>query len=322
MRPLLGALAWVWGVAAAVLTALRWVDLAGVVPVLQAGLVPVGLSLVPLAALAWALGRRVLLGGAVVLGLVHLALALPWWWPETVEAREDDLVVAAANLEFGQASTEQLQEVVREEAVDALVLLEVTPAFEAELAGSPLAEELPHRSGTVRTDAGGTVVLSATPLGAAGEDARTGGLVSSFGFDQALLRLGDGGDATGGEGSVTLLGAHTLPPFPGGATGWRAELDRVGAVAGGLDGPLIVAGDLNASTGHPALRDLMSRASLLDAHQVAGRGWVRSWPAEGRLPAFVQIDHVLVRDLDVVDAGARDLDGSDHALVWARLARP
>ena len=37
-------------------------------------------------------------------------------------------------------------------------------------------------------------------------------------------------------------------------------------------------------------------------------------------PGFVQIDHVLVRGLDVVEAGAWEILGSDHLAVWARLS--
>lgn len=316
MRPVLIALAWLWGVAAAALTGLRWVDATGPVPVLQAGLVPVGLSLVPLAALAWALGRRALLTGVVLLGLVHGAVALPWWTSEAVEAgpTERELVVATANLEYGQGSLEDLADLVTDREVDALVLLEVTPAFEQALEGSPVDRALPDRAGTVRSDAGGTLVLLRD--GVAGGGAQVLGGDSSFVFDQVLAPV-----SSGGEG-ITLLGAHTRPPAPGGSAGWRAELLRLADAAAAVDGPLLVVGDLNASTGHPVLRDLLRETDLRDAHEAAGSGWVRTWPAEGLLPAFVQIDHVLVREAAVVDAGAVGVAGSDHAAVWTRLRLP
>jgi endonuclease/exonuclease/phosphatase (EEP) superfamily protein YafD len=60
---------------------------------------------------------------------------------------------------------------------------------------------------------------------------------------------------------------------------------------------------------------------MTDAHHVAGQGWVQTWPQGRRLiRPFIQLDHVLVRGLGVVDAGVVQLPGTDHAAVWARLS--
>ncbi|ANS80525.1 Integral membrane protein [Serinicoccus hydrothermalis] len=320
MRRVLVTLAWTWWLAAAGLTALRWVDAAGPVPVLQSGLVLVGLSLVPLAALAWASARWLLLVAAVLLGLVHGALAAPWLVPDTVPAGRDDLVVAAANLEYGRGSLEDLAALVDERQVDALVLVEMTPEAQARLEGTALDRALPVRAGTLRSDAGGTLVLAREGVGGgAGVATGAGGadvIDEPYLFDQVRLPI------TRGEQTVTLLGAHTRPPSVAGSAAWREELGWLGADAAGLEGPLLVVGDLNASTGHPALRQVKDDAGLRDAHEDSGSGWVRTWPTEGLLPAFVQIDHVLVRGLEVVDAGAATVSGSDHATVWARLRLP
>jgi endonuclease/exonuclease/phosphatase family metal-dependent hydrolase len=37
------------------------------------------------------------------------------------------------------------------------------------------------------------------------------------------------------------------------------------------------------------------------------------------MPPFVQLDHVLVRGFDVVDAGTTAIGNTDHAAVWATL---
>ncbi|WP_281965912.1 endonuclease/exonuclease/phosphatase family protein [Serinicoccus marinus] len=320
MRRVLVALAWAWWLAAAGLTALRWVDAAGPVPVLQSGLVLVGLSLVPLAVLAWALARRLLLGAAVLLGLGHAALAAPWLLPDTVPAGRDDLVIATANLEYGRGSLADLAALVDEREVDALVLVEMTPEAQARLEGSALDRALPVRGGTLRTDAGGTLVLTREGMaGSADDDTGADGahvIDEPYLFDQVRLPITRGGQ------TVTLLGAHTRPPAVAGSAAWREELGWLGEDATGIEGPLLVVGDLNASTGHPALRQVKDDAGLRDAHEASGSGWVRTWPTKGLLPAFVQIDHVLVRGLDVVDAGAATVSGSDHAAVWARLRLP
>lgn len=58
---------------------------------------------------------------------------------------------------------------------------------------------------------------------------------------------------------------------------------------------------------------------MTDAHRAAGRGWVHTWPQASAIPPFIQLDHVLVRRLGVVDAGQVTVPGTDHAMVWARV---
>jgi endonuclease/exonuclease/phosphatase (EEP) superfamily protein YafD len=85
------------------------------------------------------------------------------------------------------------------------------------------------------------------------------------------------------------------------------------------DLPLVMAGDFNASESHPGFRQVAETTT--DAHRAAGQGWVRTWPRGRRLvPEFIQLDHVLVRRLGVVDAGVVHLPDTDHAAVWARLS--
>ena len=80
-----------------------------------------------------------------------------------------------------------------------------------------------------------------------------------------------------------------------------------------------MAGDFNAAFGHPGFRDLA--AGLDDAQRTDGQGWVRTWPFAGnRLPAFVQLDHLLSRGLTVVAAGQVAVNRADHAAVWASYA--
>lgn len=296
--------AWDWWTAAAVLTALRWVDLSWVLPMLQAGLVLVGLSLLPLLVLALGLRAWRLVAATAALGLVHLTLAAPWWTDRSVPPGDGDLVVASVNLQYGLADVADLVELVQRQEVDVLVLVEATPAALAAVDGSPLAEDLPHRSGEAREDAGGTVVLSR-------EEQAELTVPQGFLFDQGVVSLASG---------PTVVAAHPFPPVGVHASAWRSELSGLGeVVAQAPDGPLVLLGDLNASTGHPALRQLLARHDLADAHREAGQGWVRTWPRGSVLPAFVQIDHVLVRGMKVVDAGTWEVSGSDHAAVWARL---
>lgn len=189
--------------------------------------------------------------------------------------------------------------------MDALVLLEVTPDFLTQLNASGIPDALPHRSGRARTDAGGTLVLTAeahTPVTAPAPTV----------FDQVAVQVSDG------QAQWTLLAAHPPPPIMD--EDWRAELALLGTWVDDQpdDTPLVLAGDLNASTAQPAYRAAFGE--LTDPHRATGAGWVRTWPRASRIPPFTHLDHVLVRDAGVVSAGQLSVDGTDHQAVWARIA--
>lgn len=302
-------LGWLWLAVVAALLVLRFVDLTGPVPMVQSGLPLAGLSLVLLVLIA-VLARSWVLGfSAALLGVPFAVLALPWWTGDSEAHRDDDVVVLTANLLYGRAELAEVEEQVERLGVDALVLLEVTEAGERQLAGTGIGELLPHRSGTVREDAGGTLVLTADPHTVLEDPPRSA-------FEQVPVRV----ESAAGE--WTLLAAHPHPPQVTTSQQWREDLGWLSLWTQNQseDVPLVVAGDFNASQAHPAFREVA--AGMDDAHRLVGDGWVRSWPVDGPVPRFVQLDHVLSRGVTVVDAGTTDLDGSDHRSVWARLRLP
>lgn len=297
---------WFWFAAALGLLLLRWADLGGPVPAVQSALPLVGASVAVLVVLSL-VGRAWPVGLAATLLLVPFAvLALPWWVGDGEPAGEDDLVVLTANLLYGRADLGDLERDVRALDVEALVLLEVTAAGERELDRSGLGDLLPHRSGMVREDAGGTLVLTADPH--EGLDESPAGR-----FTQVPVRV------ESPQGPWTLLAVHPHPPALLSAGAWREDLDELARWTQERPASelLVLAGDFNASQAHPAFRDITH--GLDHAHRTVGGGWVRTWPVGGRVPTFVQLDHVLSRGFTVVDAGDLELAGSDHRPVWARL---
>ena len=100
-----------------------------------------------------------------------------------------------------------------------------------------------------------------------------------------------------------------MPPLDGEAfevnRQQREVLER--AVAG-VDGPLIVLGDFNATTLSPTFARLLFGTGLRIAS--ASRMMAPTYYAYGRLG--VRIDHVLVRNVDVVHDEVFTLTGSDH----------
>lgn len=307
MRTIVAVVGGVWWLAAAALIALRWVDGGVVVVALQCGIPLVGASLLLLLLMSAGARRWLLTGLTVVLLVPMVVLAWPWWvQPELAPPNEDDTVVMTSNLLFGGADIDTIEQAVRRHDVDALVLLEVTPDFLDRLDASDIPQALPHRSGAARLDAGGTLVLTAQAHAPVPDS-------PVFFFDQVVVRVQP--ESEMGRPWV-LFAAHPVPPT---LPQWSEELDALGTWqrAQPRQTPVVMAGDFNASSAHPALRRM--HEGMADAQRRTAPGWVRTWPHGRIIPAFVQLDHVFVRGWDVVDAGQVRIPGSDHDAVWARL---
>jgi endonuclease/exonuclease/phosphatase (EEP) superfamily protein YafD len=115
----------------------------------------------------------------------------------------------------------------------------------------------------------------------------------------------------------------THPPPPIRRAMFEAQLQQIDAVADrarGLDGPVIVLGDLNATPWSRPFERLIARSGLVDTR--AGFGVQASFPA-GSSVLRIPIDHVLVTPGVGVRARwiARDV-GSDHLPVVVELAIP
>lgn len=123
-----------------------------------------------------------------------------------------------------------------------------------------------------------------------------------------------------GDGPV-LVAAHPLAPSRRAAmAAWRTEGEAVAAVCRSTAG-VVVAGDLNATLDHPALRDT---APCVDAARAAGAAAHGTWPATVPALLAAPIDHVLVDDRAwrVLDARVLPRVGaSDHRPLVAVLAR-
>jgi endonuclease/exonuclease/phosphatase (EEP) superfamily protein YafD len=92
------------------------------------------------------------------------------------------------------------------------------------------------------------------------------------------------------------------------------------AVIDELDQPLIVAGDFNAVEDHGPMQAL-HRLGLKSATDVAGAGWLPTYPANRRIPPLLPIDHVLINeDLTASSVTSFALAGSDHRGLLATLA--
>ena len=297
--------------------ALRWLDTtAYLVVVLQTAgpFVLIGLGLLLLATL---LLRRWVVAIPVAVALaVAVAVAAPAFRASSSPKGDVDLTVMSANAWIGSANANQLMDAVRFHSVDVLVLVEATPALLQRLDAEGAGDYFTKREGVARSGtSSGTMVLSRYPLS-----------VRSAGTDPVVERtqsIQPEVDVTTPKGKVRLKVAHPTAPLRGDTVEWRAGLRALQSWKERLDGdePLVMAGDFNASYGHPGMRDLAG--GLDDAQRTDGQGWGRTWPFAGnRLPAFVQLDHLLSRGLTIVSAGQVAVNRADHAAVWASYALP
>ncbi|MFE5589028.1 endonuclease/exonuclease/phosphatase family protein [Streptomyces sp. NPDC056549] len=293
----------------AVVTGCRLLDTDAITPVPQL------LSFLPwltvpagLAVLLAAYARRRALSLLAVAVLVATLWTLQPYGPDATTARGPVVApvrVLSANVEFGRA-TQALIALVRRERPQLVYVSECDRACGRAVTGA-FAAELPHHASVDAEGSGGSVLLSAYPL----RDEDT--VPAAMGMPGATAGIGGR--------SVRVRLAHPLPPLPGRVHRWKQELGRVrDDAARDALGPLILAGDFNASQDHAAFRAVLDAGRLHDAARLAGAARTPTWPMDGPLPPYVQIDHVLVSD-DFTVRGVRfpGLAGTDHRAVLADL---
>jgi len=311
--PVVRALVWALALVALTLTGARWADVAWPPLVLVQSLSPLAGPVALLALLGVAVsGRRApriaLAGTSVAVLAVQAALWVPWLTDQPTRPGQD-LTVMTVNLYKGRADFAAISRTVRAEHVDVLAVSEVTHAAAADLRRSRLDDLLTHAVSSEHAPAT-TMLLSRVPLVRPADAAPE---VTGADVRGQIALLSDAG--------VIVCAVHPAPPVPGQIHSWRAAQDEMTSWAARVRGPIVIAGDFNASVDHPGMRELLG-TGLRDAHELAGAGRPLTWPYGRTPPPFVQIDHVLVRGLGVASAKTVRIPGSDHAAVVANLVVP
>jgi endonuclease/exonuclease/phosphatase (EEP) superfamily protein YafD len=218
------------------------------------------------------------------------------------------LKVLTSNVEFGEA-TPGLIEAVRREKPDLVFVQECEFRCVRLLTDRIPRADYPYRNVVKAGGAEGSAILSRFPL------TDTAGIAGTLGMPGSVARIGDR--------TVQLQLAHPLPPVPGMVGDWREELGRIRTFAAGQKekgGPVILAGDFNATRDHAAFRAVLDQGGLRDSALLAGAGRTPSWPSVAPRPLGTQIDHVLVsQDFLVRDARFLDLSDTDHRTLLVGL---
>lgn len=246
---------------------------------------------------------RLLLAVAVAAAAVWVQA--PLWRGDAAPAGET-LTVLTANIQLGRGDIAELATLVRENDVDVLAVEELTPDAAERIASSSIATDLPHSFVRPAALAYGTALYSRHPLSST---ATVPGL--------ALTTL-TAVASVPGRGDVQLFAVHPVPPLVPGD--WAAELEKIDALLQGVPEPrpVIALGDYNATYDHAQFRRLL-RNGYRDAGQLAGAGWLPTYPTDKAYPALVGIDHVLLRGLGAAEVSTHEIAGADHLALLARV---
>ena len=242
---------------------------------------------------------------AGLLTAVAVAVQLPLFiGPEhsahnTVSAR-----VLTANVLEGRANPAQLAAIVRDRA-DIVVFQEITPDLVSALNQEGLGTDFPYQATDARRYAEGVAVWSRYPID---RSTRIPGFQS--GVVSAEIRI------PGAAADTTVVVVHISGPWPQPIDDWRRDLDKfpeamdaIAAKAG--TGAVIMAGDVNATTGMAPSRRLL-RDGFRDGTEQAGAGFIPTFPADASFPPLIGIDHILTRNSWAQDVRSVRIPGSDH----------
>jgi endonuclease/exonuclease/phosphatase (EEP) superfamily protein YafD len=245
--------------------------------------------------------------GLLAVALVGSALLLPRIVPDPLPTTGRPLTVVAFNTLQGEADVAAVAALITVERPDLVALVEAGARYAGKL--DPLIEPLGYRSHSSlpaeRRDVNGVTVLVSAGLG------------------DVAVRYGDTpypyAEASGGGlGKMRFVAYHAVAPVPILVPKWRADLARLAEWCAGPT-PAIVAGDLNSTLDHSALRAGASGCD--DAGEQRGRGLVSTWGPSPSTRVFgPQIDHVLVTDGIAAESfEIREIPGSDHRAIVTRL---
>lgn len=246
---------------------------------------------------------------AAALTLASVAVRLRWHVAVSAAAGFDIRIVSA-NLRYGRADAAAVVGLAAQHA-DILAVQELTPEKADLISAAGIDEVMPHQVLRAREGPAGVGIWSRYPLTADAEyDEFWLGLIT------ARVRI------PGLPAEATVATTHMSAPWPEPISGWRDDLARLAVVLGKVGasapGPVILAGDLNATPDVLEFRRLL-RDGYHDAAEQAGAGLTRTHPADIVIPPVFAVDHILIRGGTATSAHTLPLSGSDHRALAVRI---
>ena len=206
--------------------------------------------------------------------------------------------LASINVYYRNFKYQRVIDLLQRERADAVVLVEVTAAWEAALAA--VRAQYPYWHVTRGRKGTGVMLLSRLPFAAVAE------LPGYSEVEPAIIAT-----LQVQEQSLQILGVHTSWPLGRRSSMLRdQQLERLAQFARSVTAPLVILGDLNVSPFSARFQDMLVAGELRSAAD--GHGWQPTWPTF--LPAAgIHIDHGLTRGAVTVRSFRRGPSvGSDH----------
>lgn len=235
-----------------------------------------------------------------------LSFIVPYYWQRAVPSEGHRVSLRVCNVFCHNIEPERVLALLREAPTDVVVLLEVTFEWSERL--QELRDVYSHMQFEPQAGSFGIGILSRQPW--------THLQHRSFGRQRLPSLIVD--FPLEGDRTWQLIATHPLPPISSFNAASRDEqLTRVATYCAEHDGPIVVAGDLNASPWSHAFRRLCRDGDLRDSS--LGFGIHPTWPTYGPL-AVIPIDHLLPsREVGVAGRYVERTVGSDHRPVRAEL---
>ncbi len=274
------------------------------------GVIPYAVALLCLLVALIRARRRLALAFLTMIVALLMTLHLAWLGPYFVAdgrvARTQPFTVMSLNMYFGWADPAQVAETAQQ--ADIVILAEVTPAAVQALQSSAWYKRFPYSVGTTEEGVGGTAVFSRFRLSQASR-------IGPTDYQQWVVLVD-----VPGVGPVRLLAVHPCNPYCGSGR-WHTDHQLIGdAVAEYQNEPMIVAGDFNAVPDHGPMQRL-HRMGLRGVDDVAGAGWLPTFPAGRRFPPLLPIDHILISDqLTATSVSSFRVARTDHLGLLTTLA--
>jgi len=268
------------------------------------------LGFVPLLCIAVFLGAWLpasLIGVSIV---VHLMAVMPVWTSAVVgkanAAPTNVLRLMSANVQGSNEDYDTMVRYIREVDPTVLIVPEMTEKWQR-----VLQQELPrlaYFSGRMQLNYFGIGVFSKQPF-----ESQSLPIFDKDDIPSAQVQLRWDGSL------ITLIGTHPPPPINTSLYQTRnRHLQSMAEHIAALEGPVVVAGDLNITPWSEHFSHLLSVSQLTDSRN--GYGLQLSWPTVSFLPALMPIDHILVsKQVQVLERQTSPAIGSDHRAVWADI---
>lgn len=259
----------------------------------------------------WGMRRSLMWKLGLVSMLFNLLQVAPVYWVNPSERwqasqENETLKLVSFNLLWTNQQYEEVQHYLEQEQADVMVLLELTPVWAEML--DPLINQYPYRMVLPDPEYNGMALLSKYPLDSASwiwpGNSSSPVAYSEVNFNEQVIRI---------------VGMHPLAPTRIHKQQRRDEqLEALGKLLADQSSPLVMVGDYNITTHHPALRHMQSRLNLQDSRQGIGRQ--PSWPVSLGIWGL-PIDHCLVSpSVKVLRRELGPILGSDHRPLVVELA--